>query len=88
MELALVAQAVAVAEMGPLAPYRILICPAAMFTMTAGMKKGEIFRGPPASRFECSRSIISNPPMPEPMKTPTRSAISSVILRPDWAIAS
>ena len=32
--------------------------------------------------------MISNPPMPEPMKTPTRSAFSGVIWRPDWAMAS
>src|SRR6266567_5682919 len=59
-----------------------------MLMMVAGMKKGDILRGPPASRLACSRSIISNPPMPEPMKTPTRSAISGVISRPDWARAS
>ena len=57
----------------------MLICPAAMFTMTAGIKKGEILRGPPCSRLVCSRSMISKPPMPEPIKTPTRSAFSGVI---------
>ena len=66
----------------------MLICPAAMFTMAAGIKKGEILRGPPCSRLECSRSMTSNPPMPEPMNTPTRSAFSGVIFRPDCAIAS
>ena len=57
----------------------MLIWPAAMLTMAAGMKKGEILRGPPCSRLVCSRSMISKPPMPEPMKTPTRSAFSGVI---------
>src|ERR1017187_2414957 len=66
----------------------MLICPAAIFTITAGIKNGDILRGPPANRFECSRSMISNPPMPEPMNTPTRSAFSGVIWRPDWAMAS
>src|SRR5580698_5642891 len=66
----------------------MLICPAAMFTITAGIKNGEILRGPPPSRFECSRSIISNPPMPEPINTPTRSAISGVIFSPDCVMAS
>ncbi len=36
------------------------------------MKNGEILRGPPLSRFMCSRSITSNPPMPDPMCTPVR----------------
>ena len=29
----------------------------------------------------CSRSMMSNPPMPEPMCTPTRSSFSGVILQ-------
>jgi len=66
----------------------MLTSPAAILAITAGMKKGEILRGPPASRFECSRSMISKPPIPEPIKTPTRSSFSGVIWRPDWAIAS
>ena len=28
----------------------------------------------------CSRSMVVNPPMPEPMNTPTRGAISGVIV--------
>ena len=47
MECALVVQAVAVASFGPLAPNRMETCPAARFTMAAGMKNGEILRGPP-----------------------------------------
>ena len=35
--------------------------------MVAGMKNGEMRRGPFSSRFRCSRSITSNPPMPLPM---------------------
>ena len=78
MECALVVQAVQVASFGPLALWRMLTCPAARLTMAAGMKKGEILRGPPFSRLLCSRSMTSNPPMPEPMLTPVRSANSSV----------
>ena len=66
----------------------MLICPAAMFTIAAGIKKGDILRGPPCSRLVCSRSMTSNPPIPEPMNTPTRSAFSGVIFSPDCAIAS
>src|SRR5208283_3937289 len=39
-------------------------------------------------RAACSRSMISNPPMPEPMWTPTRSAFSGLILSPDILKAS
>ena len=48
MECALVVQAVAVASFGPLAPNLIETWPAARLTMAAGMKKGEILRGPPS----------------------------------------
>ena len=57
----------AVASFGPFALYRIETCPAARFTMAAGIKNGEIFRGPPSISVVCSRSMMSNPPMPEPM---------------------
>src|SRR5712664_319976 len=65
--------AVAVAEFGPRAPYRIETCPEARFTIADGMKKGEILPGPPFSSLPCSRSMMSNPPIPEEMYTPTSS---------------
>ena len=71
--------AVQVARFGPLAPKRIDTCPAARLMMDAGMKNGEIFRGPPASSASCSRSMLVNPPMPEPTNTPTFAAFASVI---------
>ncbi len=67
MECALVVQAVAVAEFGPLAPLRMETYPDARLIMVAGMKNGEMRRGPCSSRVWCSRSITSNPPMPLPM---------------------
>src|SRR6266853_2070924 len=88
MEWALVVQAVAVASFGPLAPNLMETWPAARFTMAAGMKKGEILRGPPSISAVCSRSITSNPPMPEPMCTPTFSAFSGVIWSCDIFFAS
>src|SRR5688572_18563484 len=79
--------AVQVARLGPFAPNRIETWPDARLMMADGMKKGEILRGPP-SRYEmCSRSIVVKPPMPEPMKTPTRGAIAGVIVNPEWSIA-
>ena len=67
MECALVVQAVAVAEFGPLAPVRMETWPEARLMMVAGMKNGEMRRGPCSSRILCSRSMTSNPPMPLPM---------------------
>src|SRR5271155_498511 len=66
----------------------MLTWPAARFTMVPGIKNGEILRGPPCSMARCSRSITSNPPIPEPMCTPTRSALEELILSPEWVIAS
>src|SRR6266851_2000817 len=63
-------------------------CPAAKLTIAAGMKKGDILRGPPSISAVCSRSMMSKPPMPEPIWTPTRSSFSEVILRPDICMAS
>ncbi len=69
------AHAVAVAELGPLAPVRIETQPEARLMIAAGMKKGLILRGPPLRRASCSRSMVANPPIPLPMKTPTRPAL-------------
>src|SRR6202022_3479438 len=62
--------------------------PAARLMIAAGMKKGEILRGPPSISAVCSRSITSNPPMPEPICTPTFSAFSAVTSSCDIFIAS
>src|SRR5713226_8959610 len=87
-EWALVVQAVAVASLGPLAPKRMETWPAARLIMAAGIKNGEILRGPPSNSAVCSRSMMSNPPMPEPICTPTRSSFSGVIFSPDILNAS
>ena len=81
-------QAVQVAEFGPLAPNRIDTWPAARLMMADGMKNGEIFRGPPSSSALCSRSMVVNPPMPEPMNTPTSRAFSGVIVSLASSIAN
>src|SRR6266436_7226402 len=47
--------------------------PDARFTIADGMKEGEIFPGPPCISLMCSRSMMSNPPMPEATYTPTSS---------------
>src|SRR5579885_319471 len=60
----------------------MLTCPAARLMMAAGMKNGDILRGPPCNMALCSRSMTSNPPMPEPICTPTRSAKAPVTCRP------
>jgi len=65
---ALEEQAVQVAEVGPFAPQRIETNPDARFTIAAGLKKGEILRGPPLQKRPYARgSMTSNPPIPDPM---------------------
>ena len=81
-------QAVHVAEFGPFAPNRMETCPAARLIMAAGMKNGEIRRGPPSSSALCSRSIVLNPPMPDAMKTPVRVACSGLTVSFASAIAN
>ena len=48
--------AVHVAELGPLAPNRIDTWPAARLMMAAGMKNGEMRRGPPFDAAPCARA--------------------------------
>ena len=82
------AQAVDVARFGPLAPSLIDTCPAARLMIAAGMKNGEILRGPPSSRFWCSRSMVPKPPIPDAMNTPTRVAFSGPMTSPESAAAA
>src|SRR5579859_4713631 len=49
------------------------MCPEAKFTIADGMKNGEILPGPPFNNLPCSRSMMSNPPIPEETYTPTSS---------------
>ena len=82
-----VAQAVTTELLGPLAPKRMEICPGASFTMSMGMKKGEIRPGPFSRRTLWKDSIVVNPPSPAPTTTPTRSAFSGVILNRESSMA-
>src|SRR5438876_10632889 len=80
-------QAVQVAEFGPFAPNRIETWPAARLMIAEGMKKGEIFRGPPSRNALCSRSIVVNPPMPDAISTPTRVSLAGVMASAESAMA-
>src|SRR6267154_1983017 len=51
------------------------ICPEARFTIAEGIKSGEILFGPPLRSLPCSRSMMSNPPMPDETYTPTSSRL-------------
>ena len=53
-----------------------------------GMKNGDTLRGPPLSSASCSRSMVMNPPMPDPMKTPTSGPFSGVIVSFESSIAN
>ncbi len=81
-------QAVHVAELGPFALNRMETWPAARLMMDAGMKNGEIRRGPPSMSALCSRSMVLNPPIPDAMNTPTRVAMSSVTDTPASSMAN
>src|SRR2546426_430818 len=63
------------------------MCPEARFTMAEGIKNGEILPGPPWRNLPCSRSIMSNPPMPEDTYTPVVSASSGEGCQPDMRTA-
>ena len=53
-----------------------------------GTKKGEILLGPFWSRTKAFFSIVSSPPIPEPIDTPILSTSWSSILIPESVIAS
>ena len=65
--LARVDHAVAVAEFGPFAPWRIETLPEARLTIDCGIKNGETRSGPDSSSLSCSRSIAQKSPIPELM---------------------
>ena len=87
MACAEVEHAVQVAMFGPLAPVRMLTKPEHILMIAPGMKNGETLFGPRSLKLSCWRSIRGNPPMPDPMTTPTRVEFSSVISRPDCSSA-
>ena len=81
-------QAVQVARFGPLAPKRIDTWPDARLMIAEGMKNGRDLARPALEQRLCSRSMVLNPPMPEPMNTPTSGAFSGVIVSPESSIAN
>src|SRR3990172_6444902 len=56
--------------------------------MTMGMKKGVILSGPFSFKTSYQCSMAGRPPMPAPMYTPTLSAFSPVISKPESRKAS
>ena len=89
MECALEVQAVAVASLGPRAPYLMETWPAARLTMVAGMKKGEILRGPP---FDHVGVFAFDDVEPADARADVDADMVAVpdssTTRPEWAIAS
>ena len=65
-----VAHAVAVAMFAPLRPKRMLTLPASALTMSFGTTNGLTERGPLSNSLRRPCSMVSMPPMPEPMATP------------------
>ena len=71
----------------PMAPVSIAIIPDALSVRAFAMKVGATLRGP-LSRRLLMLSIISDcPPAPEPNTTPTSVRFSSVISKPESAMA-
>ncbi len=62
-----VAQAVARARLGPLAPKRIETLPAARLRIIPGMKNAEMRRTPFVRTVSAVDSSSGSPPIPEPM---------------------
>jgi hypothetical protein len=58
-----------------------------MLTIRPGMKNGEMRPGPRSSSTVCMASMSGRPPIPEPMITPTRSALAEVTSSPESAMA-
>ena len=81
-------QAETIDKLGPLKPYLIATVPEAMLIIEPGTKKGEILFGPFSFNTREFFSIVSNPPMPEPMETPILSKSCSSKLIPESLIAS
>src|SRR4029453_15992085 len=65
MECADAVHAVHTARLGPRAPKRIDTWPAARLMMDAGMKNGEIRRGPPFRSSGGSGPMVETPPIPD-----------------------
>ncbi len=61
------AQAVATARLGPLAPNTIDTLPAARLRIIPGMKKAEIRLGPRSMNERMVCSSNGSPPIPDPM---------------------
>ena len=72
IELAALAQAVAMAMFGPLIPKSVETWPLAELRSSFGMKKGDTLSTPLSTiRANCVSNSCS-PPIPEPMATPQR----------------
>ena len=66
-------QAETIDKLGPLKPYLIATVPEAILIIDPGTKKGEILFGPLSFSISEFFSIVSRPPIPEPIDTPTLS---------------
>jgi len=82
------AQAVARDMFGPRAPTRMAMLPAAPSEIIIGMRKGLTRSGPRWRRISYCSTRVVMPPMPEPIKIPTRLRLTSSMIKPDCARAS
>src|SRR3989338_8829451 len=81
------AQAVATQELGPFNPKLMPTCPAASLTIIMGIRNGDNREGPLFRQTLCCSSIVYNPPIPEPTKTPILCLSSFSKSKPALVIA-
>ena len=80
-------QAVTIDKFGPCNPYSIETNPDTIFTIAPGTKNGEIFLGPLLLRVREFFSIVSRPPIPEPIETPILDESRESSSKPEFSIA-
>ena len=61
--------------------------PETMFTIAPGTKNGEIFLGPLLSKVRAFFSMVSKPPMPDPIETPILEESIEFSSKPEFSIA-
>ena len=76
------AHAVTIAIDSPFAPKSIATFPVAIFDIPIGIYIGDTLSGPLFTHFSCSVSIVSIPPIPDPIIVPTLSMFSFSLSNP------
>ena len=79
--------AVTIDKLGPRNPYSMETKPETIFTIAPGTKKGDIFLGPLLLSVRAFFSIVSKPPIPDPIETPILVKSIELSAKPEFSIA-